>query len=112
MLDLLKLNWLKILALTLVQCLAGYMVFISYLFFTWIFFGEGANSALYTSGNRIVWASSPAIGATILNIYRIIQGVNTADNTKVKTYIIIQLLFFIVYAIFTIIQFLHNGYRI
>jgi hypothetical protein len=110
--DLLKPYWLKILALTLIQCLVGYLVFIFYLFFTWIFFGEGANSTLYTSGNKIVWALSPAIGPTILNIYRIIQGVKTADKAKVKTYIVIQLLFFIVYAIFTIVQFSHNGYRI
>jgi len=111
-LDLLKLSWLKILVLTLVQCLVGYLVFIFYLFFTWIFFGEGADSLLYTSSNKIVWALSPAIGATILNGYRISQGIKTADKKKIQTYIAIQLLFIFVYAIFTIVQLSHNRYRI
>jgi hypothetical protein len=98
--------------LTLLQCLVGYLVFIFYLFFTWIFFGEGADSLLYTTGNETLWAISPAIGATILNGYRIFQGVKTGDKRKIQTYIIIQLLFLIAYIPFTIIKISHNGYRI
>jgi len=109
---LLKLNWVKILAIVLIQCLVGYSVFICYLFFTWFFFGEGANSLLYTSSNEIVWALLPVIGATILNGYRISQGLNTANKEKIQTYIIIQLLFFFAYVIFTIIKLSHHGYHI
>jgi len=108
----LKLNWLKIFLLALIQCLAGYLIFILYLLFTWIVFGEGSNSLLYTSGNRIIWAISPAIGATILNSYRIFQGIETANRRKKSNYIVIQSIFFVSYVIFTIIQFSHNRYRI
>ncbi len=111
-LDLFKLNWRKILTLTVIQCLGGYFVFMFYLFFTWMFFGEGGDSALYTLDNRIVWALSPALGATGINVYRIVQGVKLADKAKVKTYIIIQSLFFSVYLIFTVIQLSQNGYKI
>ena len=88
--DLLKLNWLKILTLTLIQCVVAFLVFIFYLFFTWVFFGEGGNSLLYTLSNKIVWALSPAVGATILNVYRIFQGIKTEDKIKIQTYKNIQ----------------------
>jgi hypothetical protein len=110
--SILKLNWFKILGLVLVQYLVGYLVFTFYLFFTWIFFGEGADSSLYTSQNEIIWAISPAIGATILNGYRISQGWETADIRKIQTYIAIQILFFVGYSVFTVERILTNGYHI
>jgi hypothetical protein len=92
--------------------LGGYFTFTFYLFFTWIFFGEGGDSLLYTKSNEIVWAISPAIGAAILNGYRVSQGLKMQNKEKVQTYIIIQLLFFLAYVIFTILKFSHHGYHI
>ena len=109
---LLKLNWYKILAIVVIQCLVGYCVFIAYLLFSWMFLGEGGDSLLYTPSNKIVWALSPVIGATILNSHRISKGLNANDQNKVQTYSMIQLLFFIAYLIFTIVKLSNNGYRI
>src|ERR1700749_872436 len=108
----LKLNWVRIISITLIQCLVGFIVFMFYLFFSWMFLGEGADSLLYTSGNEIVWAISPFIGATILNGYRIFQANRANDKRKLQTYISIQILFTLAYMIFTIIKITHNGYRI
>jgi hypothetical protein len=103
-LDKLKLNWFKIFALAVLQCIVGFLVSILYLSLIWIFFGEGGDSFLYTSGNKIICTILPAVGATILNGYRISQGMQKADKRKIQTYIAIQSIFFACYVLFTIIQ--------
>jgi len=74
--------------------------------------GEGSDSLLYTTGNKIVWAIMPVVGATIMNFYRVVEAKRNGDKIKIKTYLLIQAIVFTAYTIFTLKNILHNGYRI
>jgi hypothetical protein len=98
----LNLYWPKAIGVLLIQVVIGLFVFWAYLMFTWIIFGEGADSLLYTEGNKYVWIASPIILPTLLNSYRMYNGMRNKNIKTFNTYVFIEVTLFLIYLAFEI----------
>ena len=82
------------------QALIVFVVFSLYPLFSMLFFGEGGNSYLYSSGNVVLWIIMPISGPTIFNLSRINRGVTDKLKEKIRAYTVIELILLVLYAVF------------
>ena len=81
--------------------LQGFKVFVAFSLYpllSMLFFGEGSNSYLYSSGNVVVWIIIPILGPTIFNLSCINRGITEKIKEKARTYAIIELILLVLYA--------------
>ena len=65
-----KLNFLHLLKIIIVEVTSFYLVKVGYPVFSMLMFGEGANSFMYSNANGILYFGLMIVPQTIFNIYK------------------------------------------
>lgn len=107
-----KVIWLKVASIAIVEALCGLISFYTYLFISWLFFGEGASSFFYTAGNEFFLALSPLFLPSLFNGIQMRIGYNRKDRVRLKTYLYIEIVVFALYLAFICWYGCTNGFHI
>jgi amino acid permease len=106
-----SINWLKAVAILLLQMIICLLGLYAYGIISWLVFGEAAGSLSGTRINHFFWVASPIFLASIFNIHRISTGKKENDAKVVSTYIFIATALFIVYVMFMLLVLINNGFE-
>jgi hypothetical protein len=94
------------------EALFGFMIVIIYPIFAWVFFGEGADSMLYTVWNTILWVLMPVLFQTLFNINRFVKAKRNNDIEKLNVYCLAQIALIVIYAPLMTWKYSTGGYHI
>jgi len=98
--------------LVIVQSLIVFFIFRLYPLFSMLFFGEGANSFLYTNSNAALWVITPIMSPSLLNLFRITESTANKNKQKTTAYIIIELILLVLYTAFVVWWALNKRFHI
>ncbi|WP_188618044.1 hypothetical protein [Cloacibacterium rupense] len=86
-----KINFLHLFKITLVEVAYFYLIEIGYAVFSMMMFGEGANSFMYLGANGVIYVCLMILPPTILNVIKS-KKYWKSDNPKSINYLVAEAL--------------------
>ena len=83
------LHFVKIISIEFLYCLT---IYFGYAIFSMLFFGEGANSFMYSASNGFIYLGLIFLPPTIFNLYKFVKHYKNGQLSKSKNYFLIQII--------------------
>lgn len=91
------LHFVKIIFIELFYCV---VIYFFYAFFSFLMFGESANSFMYSKTNDIIYLSLIILPPTIFNIYQFLKHIKQQFLSKAKNYLLTSIIIAIAFLFF------------
>nr|WP_288837854.1 hypothetical protein [uncultured Flavobacterium sp.] len=78
-------------------------IYFGYAIFSMLFFGEGANSFMYTVTNGLIYLGLIILPPTIFNLYKSLNNYKVGLFSKAKNYILTQIILTIAFVWFAFV---------